>query len=50
MGTNDFDIYNFLKGFAANDETKQEVTEKYIKGIINKDEFIRRMKNARDSK
>ena len=47
MGTNDFDIFNFLKGFAENVETKQEVTEKYIKGIINKEEFIRRMKNAK---
>ena len=47
MGTNDFDIYNFLKGFAANAETKEEITEKYIKGIINKEEFIKRMNNAK---
>ena len=47
MGTNEFDIYNFLKGFAANVETKQDVIEKYIKGIINKEEFIRRMNNAK---
>ena len=47
MGTNDFDIFNFLNGFKV-EETKEEVTEKYIKGIINKEEFIRRMKNAKD--
>lgn len=46
MGTNEFDILNFLNGFKAQ-ETKEEVTEKYIKGLIDKDEFIRRMNNAR---
>jgi len=46
MGANDFDIFNFFKGFGSQ-ETKIEVTEKYIKGLINKEEFIRRMKNAR---
>lgn len=46
MGANDFDIFNFLNGFRVQ-ETKKEVTEKYIKGIINKEEFIRRMKDAR---
>ena len=46
MGTSDFDIFNFLKGFKANKESKKEITEKYIKGIINKEEFIRRMNNV----
>ena len=34
----------FSKGFT---ETKEEVTNKYIKGLITKEEYIRRMKNAR---
>lgn len=35
---------DFAKGFT---ETKEEVTNKYIKGLITKEEYIRRMKNAR---
>lgn len=31
----------------TNRETKEEITNKYIKGIIDKDEFMKRMKNAR---
>lgn len=34
----------FSKGFT---ETKEEITNKYIKGLITKEEYIRRMKNAR---
>lgn len=47
METNDFfnQIFGGFGGFKLK-ETKKEVTEKYIKGIINKEEFIRRMKNA----
>ena len=48
MGANDFDIFNFLNGFKANQETKEQVTKLYIEGRISKDEFIRRMKNAKD--
>ena len=44
METNDF--FNQIFGGFKLKETKKEVTEKYIKGIINKEEFIRRMKNA----
>ena len=47
MGANDFDIYNLLNGFRVK-ETKTEVTNKYIQGTINKEEFIRRMKDAED--
>lgn len=47
METNNFDIFNFLKGFKANSETKAEITEKYVKGLINKDEFIKRMNNVK---
>ena len=46
-GWTDNDIFSFLNGFKYQ-ETKKEVTEKYLKGLINKDEFIKRMKNARD--
>lgn len=38
---NEFDIFNFLKGFQT--ETKEEITNKYIQGLISKDEFIKRM-------
>ena len=38
---NDFDIFNFLKGFQV--ETKEDIINKYIKGLINKEEFIKRM-------
>lgn len=39
----DKDVFNFLKGF-ANKETKQEITMKYIQGLISKDEYIKRMR------
>ncbi len=48
MGANDFDVYNFLRGFAVTGETREEVINKYIKGTIDKDEFMRRMENAKD--
>lgn len=38
----DKDMLNFLKGFAAK-ETREEVTNKYIQGLITKEEFLRRM-------
>lgn len=41
----DNDIFNFLKGFAAK-ETKEEITNKYIQGLITKEEFLERMKKA----
>ena len=43
----DFSEYfnQFIHGFQ---ETKQQITEKYVKGLIDKEEFIRRMNNARD--
>ena len=40
----DFDIMSFLNGFK---ESKEDVINKYIKGLIDKDEFIRRMNNAK---
>lgn len=43
---NDFDMLKFFEGFRSK-ETKQEVTALYIQGRINKEEFLRRMKNAR---
>lgn len=39
----DKDVFNFLKGF-AHKETKQEITMKYIQGLISKEEYIKRMK------
>ena len=45
----DKDVFNFLKGFTAKSvETKKHVTELYIKGFINYEEFIKRMKTAID--
>ena len=38
----DKDVFNFLKGF-ANKETKQEITMKYIQGLISKEEYIKKM-------
>lgn len=40
----DKDVFNFLKGF-AHKETKQEITMKYIQGLISKEEYIKRMQN-----
>ena len=46
---NDFDVLKFLKGFEnKKTETKKEVTEKYVKGLIDKNEFIKRMETAVD--
>lgn len=46
---NDNDVFNFLKGFANKRiETKKEVIELYIKGLINKDEYFRRMDMAKE--
>jgi hypothetical protein len=39
---NIFDIFNTI----MQTETKQQVTQMYIEGRINKEEFMRRMKNA----
>ncbi len=40
----DNDVFNFMKGF-ANRESKEEITRKYIAGLISKDEYFKRMKN-----
>ena len=37
-----FDIFNTI----MQTETKQQVTQMYIEGRINKEEYMRRMKNA----
>jgi hypothetical protein len=37
-----FDIFNTI----MSTETKQQVTQMYIEGRINKEEYMRRMKNA----
>lgn len=42
----DNDVFNFLKGFAAK-ETKVEITNKYLQGLITKEEFLKRMNNAK---
>ena len=39
------DFINFFNQFIQ--ETKQQVTQLYIEGIINKEEYMRRMKNAK---
>ena len=39
------DFINFFNQFIQ--ETKQQVTQLYIEGRINKEEFMRRMKNAK---
>lgn len=41
----DNDVFNFLKGFQVK-ETKEEITNKYIQGLITKEEFLERMKKA----
>lgn len=41
------DFSDFFGGlFPHFNETREQITDKYIKGIIDKDEFIRRMKAA----
>jgi hypothetical protein len=42
----DFDFVKYFNSFANSKETKEYVTNLYIQGRINKDEFMRRMKNA----
>lgn len=37
----DFDMLKFFKTFG---ETKENLTEKYLKGLINKDEYFKKMK------
>ena len=39
------EMFGNLKGFGG--ETKADVTNKYIQGLINKDEFMKRMKKAK---
>ena len=39
------DFIDFFNQFIQ--ETKQQVTQLYIEGRINKEEFMRRMKNAK---
>lgn len=49
MNNNPFtenDFLKFFQGFAAK-ETKEEITKKYIQGLITKEEFIKRMNNAK---
>ena len=46
MQEKDFDFMKYFNSFANNKETKQYVTDLYIQGRINKEEFMRRMKNA----
>jgi hypothetical protein len=38
----DNDILSFLQGFATR-ETKEDITNKYIKGIYTKEQFIKKM-------
>ena len=44
----DNDILNFFKGFKAipDKENKKDIIEKYIKGLITKEQFLEKMKNA----
>lgn len=44
------DFFRGIFGEGFNVETKEEVTNKYIQGLIDKDEFIRRMNNAIDNR
>ena len=46
MQERDFDFIKYFNSFANNKETKEYVTNLYIQGRINKEEFMRRMKNA----
>lgn len=45
----DTDFLNYFNNLfqQAKVETKQQVTQMYIEGRINKEEYIRRMKNAK---
>ena len=49
MDKEDIDFLNYFNQILqkANIETKQQVTQMYIEGRINKEEYIRRMKNAK---
>ena len=46
MKERDFDFMKYFNSFVNNKETKEYVTNLYIQGRINKEEFMRRMKNA----
>ena len=46
MKERDVDFMKYFNNFANNKETKEYVTNLYIQGRINKEEFMRRMKNA----
>ena len=46
MKERDFDFMQYFNSFTNNKETKEYVTNLYIQGRINKEEFMRRMKNA----
>jgi hypothetical protein len=45
---NDNDILNFFKGFKAipNKENEKDIIDEYIKGLITKEEFLKKMKEA----
>lgn len=49
MDKKDNDFLNYFNQFLqnANIETKQQVKQMYIEGRINKEEYMRRMKNAK---
>lgn len=46
MKERDVDFMKYFNSFVNNKETKEYVTNLYIQGRINKEEFMRRMKNA----
>ena len=45
---NDKDIFNFFAGFKAisDNETEKEIIDNYIKGLITKEQFLKKMKKA----
>lgn len=49
MDKKDNYFFNYFNELLQNTniETKQQVTQMYIEGRINKEEFMRRMKNAK---
>ena len=49
MDKEDIDFLNYFNQIIqkANIETKQQVTQMYIEGRINKEEYMRRMKYAK---
>ena len=46
---NDNDIFNFFKGFKAipDKENEKDVIEEYVNGLITKEEFLKKMKEAK---